>query len=232
MWCSPLPSLRNLVAPGQWMLRRHAVCGGPARGHPAIRRVLKYDKRGADSGPLGLWRMAKRVRAENPDSAAYCAQGSLRSALLAALAGIAPASDSTRPTGDRSIPDVVAYRAGPAPRRTTIAARARRRRHRSRSPQLVPSLLSVPRTDRDAVDHPAHASRRHQRATHRAGAGEHLGHQALAGLPGPGEVARASRPDRRHSGDGRIATWRSRSRRRRPPRSTRPDGCRCSRRPN
>ena len=46
-----------------------------------------YDKRGADGGPLGLWRMAQRVRAESTDAVAYCAQGSLRTVLLAMLAG-------------------------------------------------------------------------------------------------------------------------------------------------
>jgi len=55
--------------------------------HPAVRNVVIYDKRGRDSGPLGVWRMARRVRADNPASAAYCAQGSLRTVLLAMLAG-------------------------------------------------------------------------------------------------------------------------------------------------
>jgi heptosyltransferase-2 len=60
---------------------------GLLEGHPAIRRVLKYDKRGTDGGPMGLWRMAQRIHAESPDSVAYCAQGSLRTVLLALLAG-------------------------------------------------------------------------------------------------------------------------------------------------
>ncbi|HLA99974.1 MAG TPA: glycosyltransferase family 9 protein [Bacteroidota bacterium] len=56
-------------------------------GHPDIRRVIEFDKRGADSGARGLLRVAARLRA-----AAYeCAivpHRSLRSALLARLAGI------------------------------------------------------------------------------------------------------------------------------------------------
>lgn len=55
--------------------------------HPALRRVVVYDKRGADRGLRGLWRIASAVTAANADSVAYCAQGSLRSAFLARLAG-------------------------------------------------------------------------------------------------------------------------------------------------
>ena len=56
-------------------------------GHPAIRRVIVYDKRGADRGLSGLWRAAARVNAGRSDAIAYCAQGSMRSATLAMLAG-------------------------------------------------------------------------------------------------------------------------------------------------
>ena len=56
-------------------------------GNPAIRRVILYDKRGADDGVAGLFRVAARVRAESPGSTAYLAQGSLRSAALAVAAG-------------------------------------------------------------------------------------------------------------------------------------------------
>ena len=61
--------------------------------HPAVRDVIVFDKRGADRGPLGLWRFARslRTRADGTPreiSAAYLAQGSLRSAALALFAGI------------------------------------------------------------------------------------------------------------------------------------------------
>jgi heptosyltransferase-2 len=56
-------------------------------GNPAIRRVISYDKRGADRGFAGLRRLASTVRAESSDATAYLAQGSLRSATLALLAG-------------------------------------------------------------------------------------------------------------------------------------------------
>ncbi len=55
--------------------------------HPAVRTVIPYDKRGADRGLLGLWFLARRLRAARYD-VAFLAQGSGRSAALALLAGI------------------------------------------------------------------------------------------------------------------------------------------------
>jgi len=55
--------------------------------HPAVRRVISYDKRGAEKGTLGFVRLAMRLRGERY-SAAYLAQGSVRSGALAMMAGI------------------------------------------------------------------------------------------------------------------------------------------------
>ena len=55
-------------------------------GHPAVRSVIVYDKRGADAGVGGFRRLAARLRAEDY-AVAYLAQGSVRSAMLAVLAG-------------------------------------------------------------------------------------------------------------------------------------------------
>lgn len=55
--------------------------------HPAVRRVIPYDKRGSERGTLGFVRLAMRLRAERY-TAAYLAQGSVRSGALAMLAGI------------------------------------------------------------------------------------------------------------------------------------------------
>jgi heptosyltransferase II len=65
--------------------------------NPAVRRVIVYDKRGADAGVRGLWRLARQIRLVRPGEAppgwrprervAYLAQGSVRSAMLARLAG-------------------------------------------------------------------------------------------------------------------------------------------------
>lgn len=61
--------------------------------HPAVRDVIVYDKRGVARGVRGLLRTARALRTR-PDGSprgatvAYLAQGSLRSATLARLAGI------------------------------------------------------------------------------------------------------------------------------------------------
>ena len=56
-------------------------------GHPAVRSVIIYDKRGAHAGLFGLTTLASRLRAGRYD-AAFLAQGSLRSAALAFLARV------------------------------------------------------------------------------------------------------------------------------------------------
>lgn len=55
--------------------------------NPAIRSVIPFDKRGADAGPLGLWRFSRSLATRGYD-AAYLAQGSHRSGALARMAGI------------------------------------------------------------------------------------------------------------------------------------------------
>lgn len=57
------------------------------RGNPAVRELVVYDKRGVDAGLRGIRRLARRLRAGGYD-AAYLAQGSLRSAVLARAAHI------------------------------------------------------------------------------------------------------------------------------------------------
>ncbi len=55
--------------------------------HPAIREVIAYDKRGADAGVSGFVRLARALGRRGYDGA-YLAHGSLRSAALAAAAGV------------------------------------------------------------------------------------------------------------------------------------------------
>ena len=55
--------------------------------HAAVRRVIPFDKKGADRGLGGLWRLARRLRAERY-GIAYLPHRSLRSAALARLAGV------------------------------------------------------------------------------------------------------------------------------------------------
>ncbi len=61
--------------------------------HPAVRDVIVFDKRGRDNGIAGLWRFARalRTRADGTPratGAAYLAQGSMRSAAVAFVAGV------------------------------------------------------------------------------------------------------------------------------------------------
>jgi len=55
--------------------------------HPAVRRVIPYDKRGVDSGLGGLISLAQKLR-EGKYDIALLAQGSWRSSALALVAGI------------------------------------------------------------------------------------------------------------------------------------------------
>ena len=60
--------------------------------HPAVRDVIVFDKRGRDGGVAGLWRLARRLRRRDDGeprgtAAAYLAQGSVRSGMLARLSG-------------------------------------------------------------------------------------------------------------------------------------------------
>lgn len=55
--------------------------------HPAVRETIVFDKRGVDRGWGGVLRVAARVRALGA-GAAYLAQGSVRTAAIARLAGI------------------------------------------------------------------------------------------------------------------------------------------------
>ncbi len=55
--------------------------------HPAVRRVIRYDKRGSDRGLRGLLRLARMLAAERYE-AAYLPHRSLRTAALAWLARV------------------------------------------------------------------------------------------------------------------------------------------------
>ena len=63
------------------------AAAGLLAGHPAVRRVLPYDKKGKDRGIAGLLRLARVLRAEAYGTA-YLPHRSLRTAVLARLAGI------------------------------------------------------------------------------------------------------------------------------------------------
>ncbi|HEX7024318.1 MAG TPA: glycosyltransferase family 9 protein [Gemmatimonadales bacterium] len=70
--------------------------------HPAVGRVIAYDKRGADRGVAGLWRLAGRLRAAGYVRV-FLPHRSHRSAALARMAGI------PERTGFRGSPGAWAY---------------------------------------------------------------------------------------------------------------------------
>jgi len=75
--------------------------------HPAVGAVLRYDKRGADGGVGGLWRLGRRLRARRY-ARVYLPHRSWRSAALALLAGVPErvgfADAPAAPTYSRRVP--------------------------------------------------------------------------------------------------------------------------------
>jgi heptosyltransferase-2 len=55
--------------------------------NPGIRTIIPYDKRGTYGSAQGLWQTIKEIRGRRPYDAAYLAQGSFRSGLLAMMTG-------------------------------------------------------------------------------------------------------------------------------------------------
>ena len=78
--------------------------------HPAVRRVIPYDKRDSERGLIGLWALGRRLRATGYD-VAILAQGSWRSAALALLAGIPSRIGFSTSAGRLLYTKRVAYRA-------------------------------------------------------------------------------------------------------------------------
>jgi heptosyltransferase-2 len=76
--------------------------------NPNIRTVLRYDKRGTYGAAMGLWATIKELRRRRPYEAAYLAQGSFRSGLLAMMTGaverIGFASSTGRALYTRQLP--------------------------------------------------------------------------------------------------------------------------------
>ena len=78
-------------------------------GHPAVRQVIVYDKRGAHAGLFGFTTMMSRLKAAAYDTA-YLAQGSLRSALLVFAARIPERIGFATSSGSWLYTTKVAYR--------------------------------------------------------------------------------------------------------------------------
>ena len=80
------PLIAHLARLGPVDVVTTPATAGVLANHPAIRRVIAWDKE-RERGPAALLRLAREVRATSRDATAYCAQGSVRTALLARLAG-------------------------------------------------------------------------------------------------------------------------------------------------
>lgn len=81
------PLLSELAARGPVDVVTTPAAGALLANHPAIREIIPFDKRGAESGIGGALRLASRLRRAKYD-AAYLAQGSVRSGALALAARI------------------------------------------------------------------------------------------------------------------------------------------------
>lgn len=81
------PLLERLSVEGPVHVVATPANAGLLANHPAVTSVVVFDKRGGDRGWVGVRRVAQRVRALAVGRA-YLAQGSLRTAAVARLAGI------------------------------------------------------------------------------------------------------------------------------------------------
>ncbi|WP_434003762.1 glycosyltransferase family 9 protein [Candidatus Dormibacter sp.] len=81
------PLLARLAADGDVDVVTTPVGATLLASHPAVARLIVYDKRQDDTGPAGFLRVARAARAAGAVTRAYLAQGSTRSAALAIAAG-------------------------------------------------------------------------------------------------------------------------------------------------
>lgn len=81
------------------------------RNHPDIREVVEFDKRGKDSGLLGLWKMSKELHSRKYD-VAIVPHRSLRSAMLVKLSKISTRVAFDKSSGRWMYSHTVPYRQG------------------------------------------------------------------------------------------------------------------------
>ena len=138
------PLLTHLAARGPVDVVTTPAGGALLDSHPAVRRVIRYDKRGAQSGLGGLRALAATLRTEGY-AAAYLAQGSWRSAALAWLARIPQRVGFDTSSGRMLQTEQVAYRRDwhHAERLFRLAARD--------AQQAVPAPSLHPRDEDDRV---------------------------------------------------------------------------------
>ena len=139
------PLLTHLAASGPVDVVATPAGGSLLENHPAVRKVIRYDKRGAERGVGGLRALAATLR-RNDYAVAYLAQGSWRSAALAWLARIPSRVGFDSSAGSRLYTTRVPYRRDwhHATRLFQLAARD------GTAETPSPSLFPLP-GDRDAV---------------------------------------------------------------------------------
>lgn len=128
---------------------------GLLEGHPSVRDVIVYDKRGTDEGVAGFARTASRLRHREDGSArganvAYMAQGSVRSAALALASRIPQRVGFNTSAGRRLYTERVEYRDDRhhAERLWSLAnSSASEPPEESRTPRLVPHASHVAEVD-------------------------------------------------------------------------------------
>ena len=103
------PLLTHLASQGPVDVVTTPAGGALLESHPAVRRVIRYDKRGAQEGFNGLRTLAAALR-HAEYHAAFMAQGSWRSAALAWLARIPVRVGFDRSAGAMLYTTRVAYR--------------------------------------------------------------------------------------------------------------------------
>src|SRR6202171_546512 len=78
--------------------------------NPNIRTVIRYDKRGTYGSALNLWQTIRELRSRRPYDAAYLAQGSFRSGLLAIMTGAKQRIGFASSTGRALYTNQIRYR--------------------------------------------------------------------------------------------------------------------------
>lgn len=109
------PLLVSLAREGPVDVIATRAGAGLLAGHPAVRDVIVYDKRGSDSGIRGFAGLVRRIRRREDGSprgaaTAYFAQGSMRSAALAAAARVPRRIGFDTSSGRALYTERVAYR--------------------------------------------------------------------------------------------------------------------------
>jgi len=83
------PLIRELARRGEVDVVATPANAGLLAHNPHVRHLYRYDKRGAHAGARGFREIVRLARAQADNDTAYLAQGSMRSAALAAAAGYA-----------------------------------------------------------------------------------------------------------------------------------------------